>query len=145
SVHAPLGRWAPLAGAGLLTSTRLCHSGFVRVLAYSASAIFAILIASDIARSFIDPHSFPDRKKNPAPVSFPMQAMRVVLSVALGSLYSFLIFAGIGLWMPFIFLPLIFLVCCFIGWRNVSLWYEQGEEFEEALAQAERIPHNQAH
>ena len=41
-----------------------------------------------------------------------MQAVRVVLSVALGSLYSFLIFAGIGLWMPLIFLPVIFLACC---------------------------------
>ena len=150
SVHAPLGRWAPLAGASLLTSTRLLHFGFLRALAYSGSAVFAILIASDIARSFIDPHAFPDRKKNPAPVSLPMQGVRVVLSVALGSLYSFLIFAGIGLWMPLIFLPVIFLACCFIAWRNMSLWYEQGEEFEEALAQAQphsdsQIAHQQTH
>jgi ABC-type sulfate transport system permease subunit len=79
-----------------------------------------------------------------------MQAVRVILSVALGSVYSFLIFAGIGFWMPFIVLPLIFLACCFIAWRNVSLWYEQGEEFEETLAEAERHPdtriaHHQAH
>lgn len=70
-----------------------------------------------------------------------MQAVRVVLSVALGSLYSFLIFAGIGLWMPFIFLPIIFFACCFIAWRNVSLWYEQGTEFEEELAEAEHRRH----
>jgi hypothetical protein len=150
SVHAPLGRWAPLAGAGLLTSTRLFHSGFLRTLAYSASAILALLIASDIAHSFIDPHAFPDRKRNPAPVSFPMQAVRIILSVALGSLYSFLIFAGIGLWMPFILLPVIFLACCFVAWRNVSLWYVQGEEFEEALVEAgehpeTQIAHHQAH
>jgi hypothetical protein len=63
--------------------------------------------------------------------------------MALGSLYSFLIFAGIGLWMPLIFLPLIFLACCFIAWRNVSLWYEQGEEFEESLAEAEHRPDTQ--
>jgi hypothetical protein len=137
SVHAPLGRWAPLAGAALLTSTRLFHSGFLRALAYSASAIFAILIASDIARSFIDPQAFPKRKTNPAPVSLPMQIVRIVLSITLGSLYSFLIFAGIGLWMPPICWPMIFLACCFIGWRNVSLWYRQGEEFEEALADVE--------
>jgi hypothetical protein len=150
SVHAPLGRWAPLAGAGLLTSTRLFHSGFLRALAYSASAILAILIASDIARSFIDPQAFPERKSNPARVSLPMQAVRVVLSVVLGSLYTFLIFAGIGLLMPLIFLPVIFLACCFIAWRNVSLWYEQGEKFEETLAEAEHHPdahiaHHQAH
>jgi 4-hydroxybenzoate polyprenyltransferase len=137
SVHAPLGRWAPLAGAGLLTCAHLFHSGFLKALAYSGSAAFAILIASDIAHSFIDTHSFPERKRNRAPVSFPMQAVRVVLSVALGSLYSFLILAGIGLWMPLIFLPVIFLACCFIAWRNVSLWYQQGEEFEESLVDAE--------
>ncbi len=127
----------------MLTSTRLFHSGFLRALAYSGSAVFAILIASDIARSFIDPHSFPDSRRKPARVPFPMQAMRVVLSVALGSLYSFLILAGIGLWMPLIFLPVIFLVCCFIAWRNVSLWYEQGEEFEESLAEADHHPDTQ--
>ena len=138
SIHAPLGRWAPLAGAALLTCTHLFHSGFLKALAYSGAAVFAVLIASDIAQSFIDPHAFPDRKRNPAPVSFPMQAVRVVLSVALGSLYSFLIFAGIGLWMPLIFLPVIFLACCFIAWRNVSLWYQQGEEFEESLVDAEQ-------
>jgi 4-hydroxybenzoate polyprenyltransferase len=137
SVHAPLGHWAPLAGAGLLTCAHLFHSVFLKGLAYSGSAVFAILIASDIAQSFIDPHAFPDRKRNRAPVSFPMQAVRVVLSVALGSLYSFLIFVGIGLWMPLIFLPVIFLACCFIAWRNVSLWYQQGEEFEESLGDAE--------
>jgi hypothetical protein len=150
SVHAPLGHWAPLAGTALLTCTRLCHSGFLKALAYSASAVFAILIASDIARSFIDPHAFPDRKRNPAPVSFPMQGMRVILSVALGSLYSFLIFIGVGLLMPLILLPAIFLACCFVAWRNVSLWYEQGEEFEETLAEAEHHPdaqiaHHQTH
>jgi len=141
SLHAPLGRWAPLAGTGLLTCTHLFHSGFLKALAYSGAAVFAILIASDIARSLIDPHSFPDSRRNPGPVPFPMQAMRIVLSLALGSLYSFLIFAGIGLWMPLIFLPVIFLACGFIAWRNMSLWYEQGEEFEETLAQAEEHRH----
>ena len=75
-----------------------------------------------------------------------MLSVRIVLSVALGSLYSFLVLAGIGLWMPFIFLPAIFLVCCFVAWRNISLWYEQGEEFEDALVEAQQerntIPSN---
>ena len=79
-----------------------------------------------------------------------MQVVRLALTVTLGSVYSFLIFAGIGLWMPPIFWPVIFLACCFIGWRNVSLWYKQGEEFEEALAEAgehaeTQIAHHQAH
>jgi hypothetical protein len=28
-----------------------------------------------------------------------------------------------------------------VAWRNVSLWYEQGEEFEQALAEAEEHRH----
>jgi len=60
-----------------------------------------------------------------------MISVRVVLSVALGCLYSVLVVVGIGLWMPFIFLPVLFLVCCLVAWRNVSLWYEQGEDFEK--------------
>jgi hypothetical protein len=137
SVHAPLGRWSPLAGSCLLAGAHFFHSGFVRIVAYSGSVVLAILIASDIARSFIDTHSFPDRGMHPNNVSLPMMSVRVMLSVALGSLYSFLVLAGVGLWMPFIFLPAIFLACCFVAWRNVSLWYEQGEEFEEALVEAQ--------
>ena len=139
SVHAPLGRWAPLAGAGLLTSTRLFHSGFLRALAYSASAIFAILIASDIAHSFIDPHAFPEAEK---------ESRSCFISHA-GCAVSALRRSGQPLQLPDLcrhriidaahFLAVIFLACCFIGWRNVSLWYKQGEQFEEALAEATSI------
>ena len=121
----------------MLAGAHFSHSGFVRILAYTGSVVFAILIASDIARSLIDPHSFPDRSRHPGTVSLPMMGVRVMLSVALGSLYSFLVFAGVGLWMPLFFWPAIFLVCCFVAWRNVTLWYEQGEDFEEALAEAQ--------
>ena len=135
--HAPLGRWAPLAGSGLLAGAHFFHFGVVRLLAYAGSVVLGILIASDIARSFIDTHSFPDRSRHQHNVSLPMLSVRIMLSLALGSLYSFLVLAGIGLWMPFIFLPPIFLVCCFVAWRNISLWYEQGEEFEDALVEAQ--------
>jgi hypothetical protein len=124
-----------LAGSGLLAGAHFFHSGFVRILAYSGAVVLAILIASDIARSFIDTHSFPDRGRHPNNVPLPMISVRVILSVALGSLYSFMVLAGVGLWMPFVFFPAIFLACCFVAWRNVSLWYEQGEEFEEALVE----------
>lgn len=140
SLHAPLGRWAPLAGSCLLVGARLSHSGFVRVLAYSGSIVLAILIVSDIARSFIDTHSFPDRSRHPDAVSLPMMGVRIVLSVALGGLYSFLVLAGVGLWMPVFFWPAIFLLCCFVAWRNITLWYEQGEEFEDALVEAQHEP-----
>ena len=98
SLHAPLGRWAPLAGSGLLAGARFSHSGPVRVLAYSGSVVLAVLIVSDIARSFVDTHSFPDNGRHA--VSLPIMGVRIALSVALGGLYSFLVFAGIGFWMP---------------------------------------------
>jgi 1,4-dihydroxy-2-naphthoate octaprenyltransferase len=126
-----------LAGSGLLAGAHFFHSGFVRILAYTGSVVFAILIASDIARSFIDTHSFPDRNRHPEAVSLPMMGMRAMLSIALGSLYSVLVLAGVGLWMPLFFWPAIFLVCCFVAWRNITLWYEQGEEFEDALVEAQ--------
>ncbi len=121
----------------MLAGAHFFHSGFVRFLAYSGSVVLGILIASDIARSFIDTHSFPEHSRRQHNVSLPMLSVRIALSVVLGCLYGFLVLAGIGLWMPLIFLPAIFLVCCFVAWRNISLWYEQGEEFEDALAEAQ--------
>ena len=141
TLHAPLGRWAPLAGSGILAGAHFFHSGFLRILTYSGSVVLGILIASDIARSFIDTHSFPDHRRHLRDVSLPMLSVRIMLSLALGGLYSFLVLAGVGLWMPLIFLPMIFFACCFVAWRNVSLWYEQGEEFEDALVEAQHT-HN---
>jgi H+/Cl- antiporter ClcA len=139
SLHAPLGRWAPLAGSILFAGAGLSHSSFLRALAYSGAAVFVVLITADIAGSFVDGHSFPDRSNHPAHVlTLPMLLVRALLSAILGVIYSSLIFAGVGPWTPFIFLPVIFLVCCFVGWRNVSLWYQQGEEFEKALAESEQ-------
>jgi hypothetical protein len=125
----------------MLAGAQFFHSGFLRILAYSGSVVLGILIASDIARSFIDTHSFPDHRRHPRDVSLPMLSVRIMLSLALGSLYSFLVLAGVGLWMPLIFVPAIFLMCCFVAWRNVSLWYEQGKEFEDALVEAQHA-HN---
>jgi hypothetical protein len=120
------------AGAGL------SHSGFLRALAYLGAASLVVLIAADIARSFIDGHSFPDHTKHPAQaLTLPMLGVRVLLTAILGAIYTALIFAGVGPWTPFIFLPVIFIVCCLVAWRNVSLWYEQGEEFEAELTEAE--------
>jgi hypothetical protein len=130
-----------LAGSALLAGAHFSASGVIRVLAYSGSVVLAILIASDIARSFIDPHSFPDRSRHPDAISLPMLGVRIMLSIALGSLYSFLVFAGIGFWMPVLFWPAIFLICCFVAWRNVTLWYEQGEEFEDALVEERHESH----
>jgi len=142
ALHAPLGHWAPVAASALFAGAGISHSAFLRFLAYSGASIFIILIGADIVASFIDRHAFPDPHTHHCVVlTLPMLIARVMLATALGSLYTFLVFLGVGPWTPFIFLPAIFFVCCFVAWRNISLWYEQGEEFEAALAEAERRKH----
>jgi ABC-type glycerol-3-phosphate transport system permease component len=90
------------AGAGL------SHSSFLRTLAYSGAAVFVALIAADIARSFIDGHSFPDRSKHPAQaLTLPMLGVRILLTAFLGAIYTSLVFIGVGPWTPFIFLILL--------------------------------------
>jgi hypothetical protein len=42
---------------------------------------------------------------------------------------------GVGPWLPFLVWPMILVICFFIAWRNLELWYEQGAEFEEELAE----------
>lgn len=137
ALHAPLGHWASIASSALFAGAGISHSAVLRFLAYSGASIFIILIGADIVASLIDRHSFPDPRTHHCVVlTLPMLIARVTLAAGLGSLYTFLVFIGVGPWTPFIFLPAIFLVCCFVAWRNVSLWYEQGEEFEAALAEA---------
>jgi len=138
ALHAPLGHWAPIASSALFAGAGISHSAFVRFLAYSGASIFIILIGADIVASFIDRHSFPDPRTHHCVVlTLPMLIARVMLATALGSLYTFLVFLGVRPWTPFIFLPAIFLVCCFVAWRNITLWYEQGEEFEQELKDME--------
>jgi len=139
ALHAPLGHWAPLATSVLFAASGLSHSIFLRVIAYCSAMMLAILIAADVARSFVDAHSFPDRPVYRRPVlTLPMLAVRLLLTGILGSIYTFLVFIGLGLWAPFILLPFLFVICSLIAWRNVDLWYEQGAVFEQELKETER-------
>jgi hypothetical protein len=137
SLHAPLGKWCPLAASALFAVGGLARFSLLRGVAYIGATILGLLIAADLAKSFIDWQSFPEMTNRPRkPLTFLMLAVRVLLSVVLGSFYAFLVFTGIGPWIPLLFLPVSFLMCCLIAWRNVSLWYEQGEVFEEALEES---------
>ncbi|HEX4606475.1 MAG TPA: hypothetical protein VH724_20925 [Candidatus Angelobacter sp.] len=125
-----------MAASVLFAGAGLSHSGLLRALAFVGASVFMILIAADLTCAFIDGHAFPDHaRRGPAP--WPMLAVRLLLSVMLGSIYALLVFIGVGLWTPFIFLPVIFFASCAVAWRNISLWYEQGAKFEEDLAGAE--------
>jgi len=117
----------------------LSHSIFMRVIAYIGALVLALLIAADVARGFVDEHSFPDQPASArTPLTWPMLFFRLALTGILGSIYTFLVFIGIGFWAAFILLPFLFVICSLIAWRNVDLWYEQGVVFEQELTELER-------
>ena len=127
----------------MFAASGLSHSIFLRFIAYIGALVLALLIGADVARPFVDPHSFPDRPASARmPLTLPMLFIRLALTGILGSIYTFLVFVGIGLWAPFILLPFLFVICSLIAWRNVDLWYEQGAVFEQELKETE---HSQGH
>jgi hypothetical protein len=133
SLHAPMGKWSPLAATGLCLLGGLSHSRPLYQLAYFGACVIMALFAADVAKSFIDQSSFPLRPV--LPTSWPMLAFRLVLTIFMGGIYSILVWVGVGSWMPIIVLPAIPLICCLIAWRNLDLWYQQGAQFEEELAE----------
>lgn len=133
SLHAPAGRWSGLAATGLFLVAGLSHQRLVYDLAYLSACVVLVLFAADMAKTFIDQGAFPLR---PAPkMSWPILAFRLVLTGLLGTGYSFFVWVGVGPWWPPIVWPVIFFICFFIAWRNLQLWYEQGAEFEQELAE----------
>ena len=139
ALHAPLGHWAPIAASALFATSGLSHSTFLRIIAYIGALVLALLIGADAARPFVDPHSFPDRPASARTLlTLPMLFVRVALTGILGSIYTLLVFVGIGPLAPFILLPFLFVICSLIAWRNVDLWYEQGVEFEQELKETQR-------
>jgi hypothetical protein len=135
ALHAPLGHGAPFAASALFAAAGILRGGPWRALAYLGAVILAILIAADIVRTLIERHPY---IPHPSTIlTLPMLAFRAVLTLVLGSVYSYLVFIGIGPWTPFVFWPVLLVVCCIIAWRNVEIWYEQGAEFEEELKEAD--------
>ena len=133
SLHAPTGRWSALVATGLFLAARFTRSAFVYYLAYFGACVILILFAADLAKSFIDPGSFPQQ---PAPrMSRAMLAFRILLTLVIGGTYSVCVWVGLGPWLPPIVYPAILCICLLVAWRNLELWYEQGAEFEQELAE----------
>ncbi|HEU4413464.1 MAG TPA: hypothetical protein VFT65_01680 [Candidatus Angelobacter sp.] len=143
-LHAPLGRWSPLAATALFAGSSFLHFSLLRGLCYLGALVLVILIAGDIAHSFVDTQAYPDRAGH-ARLTLPMLAIRVLLSAVLAGSYTFLLFVGLGALVPLLLWPVLFVICALVAWRNVDLWYEQGAVFEEELKEiqaAENIPHS---
>jgi len=145
SLHAPLGRWTPLAASCLFAAAGWAGPGILREIAFLGASALVVLIGADIVQSFIDRDSFPEHAHPGPKLTFPMLLLRGMLTLALGDMYSFLLFIGVGPWTPFSLWPVLFLLCGFIAWRNVALWYEEGVEFEGELAEVEQQHSSAAH
>jgi hypothetical protein len=135
ALHAPLGHGAPFAASALFAVAGISRTEPLRALAYLGAVLLALLIAADIVRTFVDGHPYIPHPRTV--LTLPILALRAVLTLVLGSVYSYLVFIGIGPWTPFAFWPVLFVVCCIVAWRNVEIWYEQGAEFEEELKEAD--------
>jgi hypothetical protein len=133
SLHAPAGRWSTLVATGLFLLAGLSHLLIVYYLAYFSACLLLMLFAADLAKSFIDPGSFP--LHSAPPMTWPMLVFRLVLTGIVGAAYSVCVWVGIGPWLPIMVYPVILVVCFGIAWRNLQLWYEQGAEFEQELAE----------
>jgi hypothetical protein len=133
-LHAPTGRWAPFAASGLFAAGSLTDHASLRVLLDCAAAALALLIAADLARALMERQ--PAVSVGGRAVSLrrvPVTPFQFVLTGALAAIYTWLIFVGMGPFMPIVVLPIVFLVACFAAWRNVRLWYLQGSEYEDEL------------
>jgi hypothetical protein len=140
SLHAPLGRWAPLAASALFAGARFAPYLALRVLLYMGASIMAILVAIDIARSLLEVDSSKHEAMHAKRLQqMPVTAPQVFLALGLTLLYTFLIFLGIGLWTQLIILPFIFAFASVAAWRNARLWFEQGEEYLEERAEVDEM------
>ena len=115
------------------------QSRLLRISVLWISVLLFFLVVSDIAQEFLD-KSYSDGPSK----RFPVTPAEIVLAALLALVYSVLIAAGLNLlFLPspmtvFVMLPGVFLICCFVAWHNVTLWYEQGAEFEEELRELDR-------
>jgi hypothetical protein len=102
------------------------------------SVILFFLVVSDIAQEFLD-KSYSEEPSKKVPVT----PTEIMLAGILALVYTLLIAAGLNLlFLPstitvFVMVPGVFLICCSVAWHNVTLWYEQGAEYEKDLKEAQ--------
>jgi hypothetical protein len=92
-----------------------------------------MLIAVDVAAELLEPDAAGQRGPRAQPKHVPLSPFQFVLAGIQASIYTVLIFAGLGPATPFIFLLPVFALSSIAAWRNVRLWYRQGIDFEARL------------
>ena len=123
----------------MMFTARFFPTRSLRVLISALGVFFLLLVVIDVGLDFLDKSypSSPDSRVK-SKVSLP----EIFFAAMLAFIYSALIIAGMNLlFLPspivvFLVMPAIFVVCCAVAWHNVTLWYDEGAEYEEELKQA---------
>jgi hypothetical protein len=134
----PLQHLAPLAGSGLVVAAGFCSSRALRLVCLALAIILFLFVTADFARSLLDKEPADASEQQPAkdnPVSTP----QVFLTFILAAVYFGIIFSGLytlfisSRLVLFVMTPAVVVFSGLAAWRNVRLWYRQGENYEEAL------------
>jgi amino acid transporter len=132
-------RWAALLSGIMMVTARFFPTSSLRVLVYGLGVVFLLLTVIDVAQDFLD-RDYPKRPNNR--IKAKPAAPEIFFAAMLAFIYSFFIIAGMNLFfLPsavilFFVMPAIFLICCLVAWHNVTLWYDEGADYEEALKEA---------
>jgi 4-hydroxybenzoate polyprenyltransferase len=134
-------RWIPIAASVAMFLAHFLQSRLLRTSVLWLSCVVFVLVVRDLAQQFLD-RSY--SRRDGASKRIPVTPAQILLAAMLAVVYSFLVAAGLNLFfLPsrltvFVMFPAIFLICGFVAWHNVTLWYEQGAEYEEDLNQLEQ-------
>lgn len=132
-------RWVPLWSGVMMVTAGFFPTHSLRVLIYGLGVLFLLVTVVDVALDFLD-RNYPNQPNSR--VKAKASAPEIFFAAMLAFIYSFFIIAGMNLlFLPspvvvFLIMPAIFLICCAVAWHNVTLWYEEGAEYEEALKEA---------
>lgn len=134
-------RLAPLVASALIFAAHFGASRSLRMLLLALSTVLFFLTVSDMALEFMD-RSYSDSEGTSPKIS--VSPAQFLIAAMLALVYTCLISAGLNLiFLPstltvFLLVPGIFLICCFVAWHNVTLWYEQGADYEQNLKELTR-------
>lgn len=134
----PLQHFAPFVGSGLVAAAGFCSSRALRFACLSAAIVVLLFVTADFARSLLDNESG-DAGYDRTAKDNPVTTAQVFLSFILAAVYFGMIFSGLyalfisSRFVLFVMTPAVLVFSGLAAWRNVRLWYRQGEDYEEAL------------
>lgn len=134
----PLQHLAPFLGSALVVAAGFCSSRSLRFSLLAVAIVLFLFVTADFARSLLDKEAGDPSYDRPAQDN-PVTTAQVFLTSILAAVYFGIIFSGLyGLFISsrfvlFVMTPAVLVFSGLAAWRNVRLWYVQGEDYEEVL------------